>query len=197
MTPQSFPCETASSALSALLDNELSHLERLEAVDHLAACANCRHFYRRARDLDGWMATLESDGQDEPVSETMWSRVTSATSKQEARPSRIWLSSLAAMTLLACSLWLMQTLNPSGPGAPALVELQLEEDRGQMTDQRFVALTTEVLRADRRYHHKMLEVMSTVADRTRLSEGTAGDTAQRTETREERRESRGSANSIQ
>ncbi len=200
-------CDAASVALSALLDDELPHLDRLDAIDHLAVCQHCRRFYRRARDFDVSLAALEGEGLEEPVSELMWSRVAAATepaadTEQEPamdtraaiaplatrKPSkRLWLSSLAAMALLASSLWLMQRLHPLGATQSAVYELRLEEIRGQMTEERFVALTTEVLRADRRYHHKMLEVMNTVADRTRLAEGTVGDTTRRPESREARR----------
>ena len=48
----------------------------------------------------------------------------------------------------------------------------LEEDRGSMTDERFVSLAAEVLRADRRYHRKMLQVMQVAAAAGPAPEGT-------------------------
>ena len=42
-----------------------------------------------------------------------------------------------------------------------------------MTDERFIELTTEVLRADRRYHQKMQEIMAAVNYRGHVLEGGA------------------------
>lgn len=61
--------------------------------------------------------------------------------------------------------WLLPRLPaPALPeqAAAGEVDVVLEEDKGSMTDERFVELATEILRADRDYHRKMLEVMAVV-----------------------------------
>ena len=53
------------------------------------------------------------------------------------------------------------------------VDVVLEEDRGLMTDDRFIELTTEILKADRSYHRKMFEVMSVVTAMGEEPEGSS------------------------
>jgi hypothetical protein len=53
------------------------------------------------------------------------------------------------------------TLRP--PGEP--IEIALGEDRGRMSERRFVDLTVELLRADSRYHQEMLQVLNAVTER--------------------------------
>ena len=61
------------------------------------------------------------------------------------------------------------------PGAPTpeQAEVLISEDVGHMTDGRFVELTKEVLRADRRYHSALFQIMEQVIRDTRDIEASA------------------------
>lgn len=164
-------CETYKTSISALIDGELEAPDQLPAVDHLLDCASCRDFYRRARAL-GDMLTAAQAQDAEPAPDDVWERIAAVSGV--ARPSRRrglaraprWAAQLAAALILGLGLgWLLPRLPapaPSEHAATGDVDVVLEEDQGSMTDERFVELATEVLRADRQYHRKMLEVMSVV-----------------------------------
>lgn len=194
MSHDEHTCEPLAAALSALIDSELEADRQLSVIDHLLACPSCQRFYQHARDLDGALAEIEAGDLAEaglgPPPEAVWQRIAAASHDfpgvqpeqppppaRTAHPWLTWAPRLAAVLLLAFGLW---TLNGLGDGrrfeTPGdTFELTLEGDRGQMSEGRFVALTTELLRADRRYHQKMLEVMTTVTRTTAEYEETPAD----------------------
>lgn len=163
-------CEICEIALSALADGELPAEELLPAIDHLVECTGCRAFYRDVRAL---AAALPARPVAEPppaeAPEEIWRRIEAATAPAAApavgrtAQSRPWALRLAAAVLLVAGLWgalaAVRSLRP--PDAP--IEVTLGEDRGRMTEQRFVDLTVELLRADSRYHQEMLQVLTAVA----------------------------------
>ncbi|HEX9734006.1 MAG TPA: zf-HC2 domain-containing protein [Thermoanaerobaculia bacterium] len=167
------PCETYRTSISALIDGELETPERLPAVDHLLECAACRIFYRRARALGDMLVASQSQDA-EPAPEDVWERIAAAsgvtgqrrTRWRELRRAPRWAAQLAAALIVGLALgWLLPRLPaPALPeqAAAGEVDVVLEEDKGSMTDERFVELATEILRADRDYHRKMLEVMAVV-----------------------------------
>ena len=179
-------CTPFEVELSAFLDDELTHGERLRAVDHLAVCHACREHYRASRSLG--LLVSQTHAEDDQPGDDIWDRIQDAAYPGEAPHTtehstwRSALVGLAAAALVAFGLWSTTILPASGDqtddvlAGEARVEVELESDAGAMTDERFVALTAEVLRADRLYHHKMLEVMRAVADeRERFDEALAGD----------------------
>ena len=198
-------CENHEISLSALLDDELSFPERLTALDHLVECEGCRDFYRRSRSLGRALApsrSAEPDTRDSDL-DAVWDRIVADHARRHGGARRVlqWAPRLAAVLLLGFGLWWLQASwrgTPPGPGdsrrADTLattdtdlrsedryIEVDLEGQAGQMTDERFVQLTTEVLQADHRYHLKMLEVMSMVADTWSGSEGSGERAVSRSE----------------
>lgn len=153
---------------------------------------------------EGLWARIATAANEAPQ-ETNEAHQTPAGARAAADPTwRTWLPSLAAALLLAVGLWTAGALGPFGndiakqianrPAGDGIggdpvgggrqagaLEVELEGDRGRMTEDRFVALATEVLRADRRYHLEMLEIMSTVTAATGVREGFSGDRDDRDE----------------
>ena len=189
-------CETCETSISALTDGELPAEDLLPAIDHLAECPSCQAFYRDVRAL---AAALPAGGAQtsssvfgrwrplsrgkegrwergtggEVASEEVWRRIEAAAAPALSRPGRIrpWAMRLAAGLLLVAGLWGALAVLRSAPrpaGAP--IEVTLGEDRGRMTEQRFVNLTVELLRADPRYHQEMLQVLTAVIERDERQE---------------------------
>lgn len=173
-------CEQHEQNLSAILDGEMATVDLPGTLDHVVDCASCADFYRRSRDLDAAVTAAETpdDGEEEAPEQT-WERISDKVAwSRGARPSRWleWAPRLAAVVLLAFGLWLLQAvgggrlLTPSdgaaGPetveGASSEARIEVQVGELDMTESRFVEITAEVLRADQRYHRKMLEVMETV-----------------------------------
>lgn len=189
------PCHFQELAISTLVDGELATAELMPTLDHLVRCAACRAFYRRARDLDTavsqqgltehqhGLAEQSAEEEHEAPPEALWERIAAASTP--ATPRRFearWLPQIAAALLLAFGLWAVQAYE--GPRAESNlegIELVLGEDGGAMTEQRFVALTAEVLRADRRYRELMLAVMRSVDEADSGREVSADEYAPRAE----------------
>ena len=168
-------CETCEMSISALADGELPADELLPTLDHLAACPSCQAFYRDLRALAGALPLVTGSSRrlSEPAEapEAVWHRIEAAAPElSRSRRPLSWALRLAAVLVLAAGLWglfstLRSTLRPDAP-----IEITLGEDRGRMTEQRFVDLTVELLRADPRYHQEMLQVLTVVLQRSSRQE---------------------------
>jgi hypothetical protein len=173
-------CESYEMSLSALADGELPTEDLLPTLDHLAECPSCQAFYR---DLRALAAALPADAADTAdaagnsrrlaastpaeAPEEIWRRieVAAAPALSRTRRARPWAMRLAAALFLVAGLWgalaaVRSTLRPAGEP----IEVTLGEDRGRMTEQRFLDLTVELLRADSRYHLEMLQVLTAVSE---------------------------------
>ncbi len=159
-------CETCEMSISALADGELPTEDLLPTIDHLAECPGCQAFYRDVRSL---AAALPDPGRL-PASapgeapEEIWRRIEVAAAPAFSQTGRMrpWAMRLAAAVLLVAGLWgglaTVSALRPAGEP----IEITLGEDRGRMSEERFVDLTVELLRADSRYHQEMLQVLTAV-----------------------------------
>jgi len=169
-------CETFERAISELVDGELDTPEQLAAVDHLVACASCRAFYRRMRKL-GEMAVRAEAEEPGPPPEEVWRRIADEAGVARRRRSGVLVPRfalrLAAVIVLALGFallpWLFRT--PETTAGDRIV-IELGSDRGAMTEERFVEITTEILRSDSRFHREMLAVMALVTAAEDSSEGT-------------------------
>lgn len=161
-------CEICEMSISALVDGELPTEELLTTLDHLAECSSCQAFYRDVRALAAATGNLRppasASAPEEAAPEEIWRRIEAAAApalSKTGRP-RPWAMRLAAAILLVAGLWgalaAVRSLRPAGEP----IEITLEEDRGRMTEQRFVDLTVELLRADSRYHQEMFQVLTAV-----------------------------------
>lgn len=163
-------CEHHEILLSAFLDDDLEPSERLEAVDHLARCAECRSFYREARAVDG--LTRAADPAPQPVPAELWAGIESA-----ARPSRPshtyrWWLQVAALLVVVLGVGLVVGARVRTTDEPPLPS-RMEVDLGSrdMTEARFLEITREVLESDPRYQRVMLQVMDEVLTNVPASEG--------------------------
>lgn len=167
--PESNACELFEAELSAVLDGELDLVDLPATLDHLIDCRRCAAFYRSSRLLN----QAVSSSRVEPH-ESVWHRISERapwTETSEAsvptvrsRRSRLqeWAPRLAAVFVLAFGLWMVQVTSRDGGSAFFRSGGEVGEGATMpeaMSEQRFVALATEVLRADPKYHHEMLEVM--------------------------------------
>jgi Putative zinc-finger len=176
-------CERYEMLVSAWVDGELDAPEGLELTDHLVRCSACRGFYREVRSLGGLVAGL-APGSD--MTAQVWDRIRAA-AEREGKLLRFappaWALRLAAVLVIGLGVgFLLWGRGPSSVGASSAVdtrgEIQLElgEDGNRMSEARFIELTAEVLRADRRFHRAMYEVMEQVIDDTRGGETSLRET---------------------
>lgn len=161
-------CETHEILISTWMDEGLERGAQRELFDHLTRCSACRAFYRDARALEG-LAAVASDkpALAEDPSPEVWSRIESRTGPAEKTVAGLpsWGLRAAAVLVIGVALALVPwPQSPAPARASNQVELILEGDRGLMTEMRFLELATELLRADRRYHFAMQEVMEKVID---------------------------------
>jgi hypothetical protein len=108
-----------------------------------------------------------------------WNRVRRASGLGRARVVRLSATATRAL-VFAASVVLVAGLAVTAffglPGGPAptgegTTRVELASERGRMSDDRFVELTAELLRADPKYHRRMLEVMEVVHEQAYGREG--------------------------
>jgi hypothetical protein len=173
--------------LSALLDGELDREQRVAILDRLATRGECRQIYLEMRKMEEVVRSAELPGT---LPGRLWRAVqrraghhgpgqgAAAWSWLRPVPIPAWALGAAAVLLLTLVVWGNVSTLPE-PGARRLqpgvtIQVGLGSDEAGMDDERFVELTTELLRGDRRYHRKMLEVMQEVDGSAFIAEG-AGD----------------------
>lgn len=143
--------------MSALLDGELGEDEFIGLLDHVSQNSHAREQWQSFRRLDALTRPALRSSRSHPV----------AASRR--RPRR-WAFAVAAALLLGLALGRipMPATSIGGSGEP--VQVVLGEARGQMSDQRFVELAVEILRAERRYQRKMEDVLASVRRETTVDE---------------------------
>ncbi len=160
-------CEVHEILISTWLDEGLERAEQRELFDHIVRCPDCRGFYADARALEGLAAIAGTTDAGEPPPPELWDRIRRRTeppaASSESWPSWVWRAAAALLLGAALAFAPWPTTRPADRSARQL-DVVLEEDRGDMTDRRFLELATEILRADRRYHFAMQEVMDKVID---------------------------------
>lgn len=174
-------CEDCQIAISALLDGELPAADVPAAIDHLLDCPACSGFYRGARglaDLLGETGLARGPAPEaEPAPAAVWHRV----ERRSGSPlSRLpgWTARAAAAALVAVGAWAALQLGGIDRGT-APVRVVLGERPAAMSDERFVAIAAELLRAAPRYRREMLDVMSTVEREVGRADGPTGGDAPR------------------
>ena len=171
-------CETYEILISTCIDEGVERDEQRELLDHLVRCPACREFYTESRALEGLVVLAGEGTASEPPPAELWGRIERRASKSPARaeswPSWGWRA--AAVLLLGAALaFVPWPAARSAGGTARQMEIVLEADKGDMTDGRFLQLAAEVLRADRRYHFAMQEVMDKVVDEEWEPEGASSE----------------------
>ncbi len=157
---------TFEENLSAVMDGELTGEELLESIDALVESGELRGFWRDSRSLQKTLTKSQNVLVETPP-DSVWENVQTATRKQRAKifklsgaSPQVWAA--AASILLIFSLTLAGFLRGTIPEQANARTVQMGAHDGEMSEDRFIELTTELLQADSRYHRKMLEVMQTV-----------------------------------
>jgi hypothetical protein len=160
-------CETYEILISTFLDEAIDRDEQRELLDHLVRCPACRELYAEGRALEGLVALASEGSVAQHPSPGLWDRIESRASEPPAKSegSLKWAWRAAAIVLLGVALAFAPWPDSrSDEISGRQMEIVLEQDRGDMTDGRFLQLAAEILRADRRYHFAMREVMDKVVD---------------------------------
>lgn len=176
--PTSERCEAVSREISAFVDGELPVPESLAAVDHLASCEGCRRFYLDARRLAERLASTPAPSAPDAVWERLAGTPPALPARRRLGSRRLRAFGLAAAAArgLALGVARLRTPDPpsdAGPGASSspLREIVVEGARGRMTDERFLALLSELLSADARYHRETERVLGYVLRHEAPGEG--------------------------
>jgi hypothetical protein len=166
-------CQAFEIELSAWVDGELTEVEARAVVDHLAMCSSCRDFYLAIRGLDAVMGELGS-AREADLPPGLWARI-ERTSREpasvhriaSARPAwRMWSGAalkVAAVVVAAAGLLVVArdiVMPRSDDGR--VVTIRVASDPSGMSDDRFLAVAGELLRADPRYHEAMRELLGEV-----------------------------------
>ena len=157
-------CDSSEILISTSIDEGLERIAQRELLDHLVRCSECRGFYAESRALEGLVA-IAGEGSLEAPPVELWRQIEDRTLGVPSRGLPGWAKRAAAAMLLGLALAFVPWPVSSPPdGSVRQVNLVLEENRGDMTEGRFVDLATEILRSDRRYHFAMREVLDRVID---------------------------------
>jgi hypothetical protein len=150
----------------------------LKLVAHVAECFACSAFVRELRTTQALVDSLQMP----PAGEMESAEVVPIESERKRpwamRPQ--WAVGLAALLVITLGIWF-----GTGSGASVSVTndlrdgelfIRLEEDKGRMSEERFVALVSEILRADRRYQREMYVVLDEIAQNRPSGELRMSDT---------------------
>jgi hypothetical protein len=166
-------CELIEMQISALLDGEADLHEQANVVDHLLGCSACRRFYQEARDLQDLVDELPLEEREAPLieSDEALPRREPAREIRTVRGFRWRPASVlaaAAVLLLMIGFWsgggmeggaapVAEVVTMPPPGS--VIDVQLASNGEQMSDERFLALTLEILRSDERHQRKLYEIL--------------------------------------
>ncbi len=190
--------EYIEANLSALIDGELTGEELLETVDALSSSPELQRLYARMRGLRELVGPPLDFTREERLPPDLWPKINRRSGLGRAKiirlftdsPARAWAA--AAVILLGIGLSSIGLFRlPTLRAGDDVISVTLGENKGKMTEERFIALTTELLRADRRYHRKMLEVLEAVTAENIVTEGSVEETPRRNQPAEETNEGDG------
>jgi hypothetical protein len=158
-------CEHIETLVSTWLDDQLDRQGQVECLDHVVRCASCRDFYVQARSLDGLVAAVRTPEGAERPSPDVWKRIEWVARKERKQPARrripAWALQAAALVVVAVGLSVLVWNGVGVAPPPEQAEILLGSN-AEMTEDRFVELTREVLQAEPRYHSAMFRVMEQV-----------------------------------
>jgi hypothetical protein len=173
--------------ISSFLDQYRNAADLIDLADRLASDSGARTFYRQARALDGTLDVLEQlPSREPPVA--VWKKIAETaeldpgptrwgTSGRASRPRLVLVAAAVALAIFAG--WALfvgprTAQREQGEAAPeaSLAQIEIGARAGEMTANRFFALTTEILEADRSYRRELLKLMNSI-EREMASEESA------------------------
>ena len=176
-------CSDYEIELSALIDGESNPAMALKLVEHVASCSSCSTFVRELRSTQAFVDSLQvmPDSEPEPV----------ATVPIEGQHQRVlwmrpqWAVGLAALLIVTVSLCFGTNIGAPGGLTNDMRDgelvIRLEENKGRMSEERFVALVSELLQADRRYQNEMYVVLDEITHNRSSGESRSFDNSRGTE----------------
>jgi hypothetical protein len=175
-------CSDYEIELSALLDGESDPAMALTLVGHVAECSECSSC---VRELSSSQKIIDSL-QIVPATKTDAAVFAPSVRKRPLlfglRPQ--WAVGLAAALVLAVSVWFGNVFGTSAGLTNDLRDgelvIRLEEDKGRMSEERFVAIVSELLRADRRFQNEMYVVLDEITFNRESGELRSSDSPDRT-----------------
>ncbi len=177
-TEDRLSCETYEILISTWIDEEIERDQQRELLDHLVRCPACREFYIESRALDGLVALAGEGARAQEPPPGLWDRIQTRaaepTATAENRSGWVWRAAAALLLGAALAFVPWPAARPADRPARQM-EIVLEADKGSMSDQRFLQLAAEILRADRRYHYAMQKVMEKVVDDEWEPEGASSE----------------------
>lgn len=152
-------CRDYEREISALLDGESDPRTALELLEHVATCRSCGDVVREFRAAQAKIDRAYAPA--EPVStEVVPLR------RYRRGPLRHWAWGMAATIAVAVGGYVAldnaRSNDPRMAAGDSEIVVRLGEDEGAMSDDRFIELTTELLRADRAYRDQMYSVLEAV-----------------------------------
>ena len=158
-------CEEYQMDLSAMLDGELESSEIADTVEHLAKCETCMGVFEKFKSLQNGIDALI---EEPAVPRQIWKNIKKELPK-EKKPVMIPIMNYTLKIVAAAALlMIMFTLgyNFNQPITAEVIDqntpIVLASDRGNMSDERFRALTREILSADPDYIRKMYIILHTL-----------------------------------
>ena len=174
-------CNDYEIELSALLDGESSPAMALRLVDHVASCSGCSEFVRGLRSTQSLIDSLQLESESVPGEEAVGTIVPRQKHFLGLRPQ--WAIGLAALLIVSVSIWFGTDVGTPNSLTNDIrdgeLNIRLEEHKGRMSDERFFALVSELLQADRRYQNEMYVVL----DEIRIG-GESGESRRSDDTRD-------------
>lgn len=171
-------CTDYQVEISALLDGESDPGTALELLDHVGDCGSCGVFVREVRASQATMDTVYSIAERAP------SPRATATSNRRVRTMPRWGWAIAATLVVAVGGVFAFEGDDTGRLAEkddaAGIIVRLGEDGGNMSDDRFIEMATELLAADRLYRDQMYSVLGAIRDAAPQSERSTFDETIRT-----------------
>ncbi len=161
--------------ISALFDGELDRDTTLDTVDKLLLNPELQRFYREARLLHkefDWKNTetvtlttlptglwkkIEKKGLNVP--QKVWGMPASSFRWLAAASVILFLTVTVAKVDWSSVLFHITRMENKGP-----IQIELGEGNNNMTEDRFMAMTAELLQSDKRFHWKMLEILQQVTE---------------------------------
>lgn len=148
-------CERCQMELSSLWDGAASdRMAVRSALLHQADCADCRSFLRCLEALEGLVESAKSPGTE--IAGTVRS---SAVMPRRGMTGAAWLRAAAVLIALLGGAWLAGSSWLPSEAPVDQIEIELAGNRTAMSDARFLEIATELLEADHRYRHGMLQML--------------------------------------
>ena len=170
-------CSDYQIEISALVDGESDPAMALKLVEHIAECSDCSTFVRELR------ATQKLIDAIPTIPETD-SHAGEVVALKTRRPRVLGLKPQWALGIAALLVITVSVLFSNGVGTTAGLTndirdgelvIRLEENKGRMSEERFVAMVSELLRADRRFQNEMYVVLDEITQNRESGESRSTD----------------------